>query len=117
MINPIGKAKKRRLKKYGSEKDFFAEVWGERPHVCAVCHYPLREPLRNVFSHIYSKGAYPQLRYCKLNLELWCCTILRSDGKQGCHNLWHNNPVKFWARAEMYGWQKPELQYLLSIIN
>ena len=45
----------------------------ERPHICTHCGKRLLEPLKPIyFSHIKSKGAYPELRLVKSNIELTC---------------------------------------------
>lgn len=55
------------------EKRLFIEIWNERPHVCSHCGKKLPEqPLVTFFSHIKSKGAYPELRLCKSNIEIVC---------------------------------------------
>lgn len=84
MINSIGKAKKRRLKKHGSEKDFFQEIWEDRPHQCENCGVSLPEPARTYyFSHIKSKGAHPSLRYDKDNVQLLCYECHYAYDSQG----------------------------------
>ncbi len=98
-------------------KKLYKQIWERRPHRCQVCGYPLRKPIANVFSHIYSKGAHPSLKYEPQNIQLWCATLIRLDDKFGCHDLWHSNPKAFWSRANANGWQKPELQQLKSQIN
>lgn len=55
------------------ELALFREIWNEREHVCVRCGKRLMEPMRvHYFSHIKSKGAYPELRLCKDNIELLC---------------------------------------------
>lgn len=63
-----------RLKKRNTgEAKLFREIWSERPHVCSCCGKILAEPMRaGYFSHIHSKGARPDLRLCKDNIELLC---------------------------------------------
>ncbi len=65
---------KYKRKKTG-EKELFLEIWNERPHICSnpECKKHLGdEPNAFFFSHIKSKGAYPELRLCKDNIELLC---------------------------------------------
>lgn len=55
------------------ELDLFKEIWAERPHICVKCGKRLGETLKPIFfSHIKSKGAYPELRLVKTNIELVC---------------------------------------------
>lgn len=55
------------------ELALFKEIWGERSHICTHCGKVLLEPLKPAyFSHIKSKGAFPNLRLEKSNIELVC---------------------------------------------
>ena len=66
---------KQKLKKPTGEKELFLEIWNERPHYCTnpECRtYLGEEPMTYFFSHIKSKGAYPELRLVKSNIELLC---------------------------------------------
>lgn len=73
------KGKPKGRKKTG-EGELFLEIWDERPHYCTNCKDPLgNEPVPHYFSHIKSKGAYPELRLVKTNIELLCLQ---------CHSLW-----------------------------
>lgn len=83
----------------GKLKELYKEIWDERPHVCANCGYPIREPIAHVFSHIKSKGARPDLKFDKDNIELLCSTWNRAEG-EGCHELHHSNPEKFKKRSK-----------------
>jgi hypothetical protein len=66
------KSKPKKHKKTG-ELDLFIEIWNERPHYCVKCSKWLGNSLKPVFfSHIKSKGAYPELRLTKTNIELLC---------------------------------------------
>ena len=57
------------------ELALFREIWLERVHVCTHCGSKLPEPLKPIyFSHIKSKGAFPELRLEKGNIELVCPT-------------------------------------------
>ena len=63
---------KYKRKKTG-EKDLFLEIWNERPHTCTYCTKNLgTDPKPIYFSHIKSKGACPELRLDKNNIELVC---------------------------------------------
>lgn len=90
-------------------KQLYREIWQERTHICAVCNYPINKPLAHVFSHVYSKGARPDLKYDKRNIQLWCSTLVRNDGKVGCHEAHHQQPMLFKERAKLTGWEKPDL--------
>lgn len=57
------------------DKEFFAEIWGEREHVCFESGKFLgNEPLTVYFHHVLPKksttGGYPQYRYKKWNIVL-----------------------------------------------
>ena len=67
------KAKKPKLRPATGELALFKEIWAERAHVCTHCGAKLPEPLKPIyFSHIKSKGAFPELRLEKTNIELTC---------------------------------------------
>lgn len=67
------KAKKPKLRPATGELALFKEIWSECPHICTHCGKRLLEPLKPIyFSHIKSKGAYPELRLVKSNIELTC---------------------------------------------
>lgn len=69
-----------RKSKPTGERELFAEIWAERPHVCTHCGKELPEPMLSFyFSHIKSKGAFPELRLEKSNIELTCVK---------CHQEW-----------------------------
>lgn len=54
-----------------SSKDFFMEIWDERPHVSEVSGEPLgEEPLAQFFSHVLGKGAHPEFKFDKRNIML-----------------------------------------------
>ena len=64
------------------EKAMFLEIWSEREHYCAntECRKFLGAiPMPIFFSHRKSKGAYPELRLDKNNIDLLCPT---------CHYEW-----------------------------
>lgn len=71
---PLKRSKiKPKKKKQTGEWNLFLEIWGEREHICENCKLPLGgTPLPIYFSHIKSKGAYPELRLVKSNIELLC---------------------------------------------
>jgi len=83
----------------GKLKDLYWEIWEEREHICANCGYPLSRPIAHCFAHIRSKGARPDLKYDKDNIQLLCSTWIRHDDKPGCHTLEHTNPKKFRERS------------------
>lgn len=71
-VEQSSKRVKKRRKPTG-EKELFLEIWGERPHVCTKCdRYLSGQPLAGYFSHIKSKGAHPELRLDKDNIEIVC---------------------------------------------
>jgi hypothetical protein len=45
--------KKKKVKR--SLKDFFAEIWSERLHICVECDRSLNTPRAHNFAHIKSK--------------------------------------------------------------
>ena len=55
------------------DREFFLEIWNERPHKCEECGKDLgRIPQPIFFSHILTKGRTPELRLNKKNIELLC---------------------------------------------
>lgn len=67
------KAKKPKMRRATGELALFKEIWAECPHICTHCGKRLLEPLKPIyFSHIKSKGAHPELRLEKSNIELTC---------------------------------------------
>lgn len=71
-----------RFKKATGEKGLFEEIWLERDHFCANlnCRKFLGHiPIVHFFSHRKSKGAYPELRLDKTNIDLLC---------RDCHYEW-----------------------------
>ena len=93
-IKPQQKVYKR--KKTG-ELDLFREIWEEREHVCKNCGDELSENVSirdfiHYFSHQKTKGAYPELRLDKTNIDLNCPT---------CHDLWEfADRSKFYERTK-----------------
>jgi len=60
-------------RKVTGEAAMFAEIWKERPHVCINCREYLGGAAKpHFFSHIKSKGAHPELRLVKSNIQLLC---------------------------------------------
>lgn len=73
---------KNKFNKPSGEKELFGEIWNERPHYCENknCNAFLgHEPLIQFFSHRKSKGARPDLRLDKSNIDLLCSK---------CHHEW-----------------------------
>ena len=68
---------------FTSEKDLFAHVWSERPHVSQVSGKPIHDPAPFTFAHVLAKGInkYPHLRFCPWNI--WLMTMQE-------HHLWDN---------------------------
>jgi 5-methylcytosine-specific restriction endonuclease McrA len=102
-------------------KELYKQIWEERQHRCAVCGYRINIPIESVpshcFSHVFSKGAHPSLKYEPKNIEIWCSTIIRLDDRRGCHELHHTKPKAFKERAMANGYQKPNLQSLKQQVN
>lgn len=68
------KSKPHETKKATGELKLFKEIWAEREHKCVKCGKDLGVVLKpQYFSHIKSKGAFPELRLDKTNIELLCC--------------------------------------------
>ena len=62
-----------RRRKATGEKKLFLEIWEESEHICTNCKIELGyEPRVHYFSHIKSKGAHPELRLDKDNIQLLC---------------------------------------------
>lgn len=54
----------------GKELDMFIEIWKERPHYSEVSGEPLGSFNVAYFSHLLSKGAFPEHRLNKDNIML-----------------------------------------------
>lgn len=64
---------KKKTTKNSGERLLFLEIWRERPHYCNKCGtYLGNTPKVHYFSHIKSKGAHPELRLDKNNIEILC---------------------------------------------
>ena len=87
----------------GKLKELYREIWEEREHRCANCAMYIPSPVVHNFSHIRSKGARPDLKYDKDNIEILCSSVNRYDRKTGCHELLHTNPDKFIERTIIMG--------------
>lgn len=60
-------------RKKTGEAALFFEIWIERPHLCNRCGKELPGPPRaHYFHHKKTKGAHPELRLDKENIELVC---------------------------------------------
>jgi 5-methylcytosine-specific restriction endonuclease McrA len=69
-----------KLREPTGELAMFEEIWKERWHHCVNCGSNLGDELNVVFfAHIKSKGAHPELRLEKDNIQLLCFT---------CHRLY-----------------------------
>lgn len=82
-----GNSKKVKRKPTG-ELEMFKDIWSERPHICVKCGKYLAEMNVRYFSHIKSKGAFPELRLDKNNIEILCVDChykyeFGSDGRKG----------------------------------
>lgn len=81
----------------GKLKDLYAELWYEREHCCSNCGEWIATPVVHNFSHIRSKGARPDLKYDKDNIEILCSSVNKQG--TGCHELSHTNPKKYRERG------------------
>jgi hypothetical protein len=63
------------------ERELFAQVWADRPHVCEVCGIAIREPRIHNFDHIETKGRRKDLRLDPSNIRIVCLA---------CHHERHN---------------------------
>lgn len=76
----------RRKERKGDLASLFLEIWAERDHVCEECGVHLGdEPKLIFFSHRKSRGAYPELRLDKDNIDLLC---------SACHRLRDFNEIE-----------------------
>ena len=96
----VSKTLKRRnnRKKYGKDEPFgeqftldeliYEKVFKAKPNRCEECGVELSDVFRNEdgrivdrfrFSHILSKGAFPEYRHCEWNFRLYCLQ---------CHQKW-----------------------------
>lgn len=78
-------------------KDLYREIWAEREHSCVHCGQAILYPIVHNFSHIRSKGARPDLKFVKDNIEILCSTINQIN-RIGCHELSHTNPKEYRQR-------------------
>lgn len=78
-------------------KELYREIWQEREHRCVNCGVWIASPVVHNFSHIRSKGARPDLKFDKDNIEI-LCSSLNWAGRTGCHELHHTDPEKFRER-------------------
>ena len=83
----------------GKLKDLYAEIWNERDHRCVNCGIYISRPVVHNFSHIRSKGARPDLKFDKDNIEILCSSVNRYDNKTGCHEFSHLKPSAYKARS------------------
>ena len=72
--NPIKKTLSEKAKnQIAADERFYQEIWDERPHYCEECGKFLGDELQKVFfSHILTKGAHPELRHEKRNINVLC---------------------------------------------
>lgn len=86
-------------------KKLYAEIWEERPHICVNCGMYVPEALAHNFAHIRSKGARPDLKYEKSNIEILCSSLDKMNyilHRQGCHELQHAGSQEYKDRAKKY---------------
>lgn len=83
-------------------KKIYMEIWENRPHVCTNCGVPIHTPIIHNFSHIRSKGARPDLKYDKDNIEILCSSVNRHDKKVGCHESKHSDIKVYKERRKGY---------------
>lgn len=73
-IKPTVNNERAKLQKqqFNTDREFYLEVWNERPHVCINCNCNLGEINLLYFHHIIRKSTYPQFRYDKDNIAILC---------------------------------------------
>ena len=88
------KMPKTRPKKPSGEWNMFLEIWQEREHRCEHCKIWLGDlPKAYMFSHRKGKGAHPELKLDKSNIDLFCWD---------CHYAYdHQGKEKFNQRKDM----------------
>lgn len=87
---------KKMLIRMKKDREFYKEIWNERPHVCEECSSLLGDFFTSVYcSHILAKGAFPTLRYNKENINILCLN---------CHQRW-----EFGDRKSMKIYPKNEI--------
>lgn len=81
-LKPLKKVSIKYKPKKTGLREFFEEIWNERPHYCENenCRKFLgKNPQPINFSHRRSKGASPELKFDKNNIDLLC---------PECHYIW-----------------------------
>lgn len=54
-------------------KEFYEEIWNERPHICDSCGAQLYGELRSIYiEHLLEKNVYPEFKFEKRNIILVC---------------------------------------------
>ena len=77
-MKPSKKALAKREENKRKDDEMRLEIWNERPHKCEITGEKIEfSPI--VFSHILSKGAYPEYRHKKENIMLVTARI---------HQIW-----------------------------
>lgn len=81
-----------RKPKASGEREVFAQIWAERPHVCANCQGDLGHDAKAwFFSHDLRKSQRPDLRLDPSNITLRC---------MACHRYYDDRDLdRYEARA------------------
>ncbi len=75
---------KQKVRKTTGERALNLEIWCERPHICHNCKINLGNiPKPFMFMHLRSKGACPELRLVKSNIEIACLKCHHAYDFQG----------------------------------
>lgn len=83
-----------------TDQKFYRFMWESKPHWCENCGLGLKEFSSVYISHIKSRGAYTELRYEPLNINILC-------GK--CHNKWEFSKLE--DKKKMFIYYQNKINY------
>lgn len=62
-----------------SNERFYRIMWAHKDHICEECGLPLEHYSSTFISHIFSRGAFPEMAYDVRNVNILCAR---------CHRKW-----------------------------
>lgn len=98
LVKPIKPVSKKRTLVCKVDDKIYEEIWREKEHICENCGKELGEEKKSLyFSHILSKGAYPEFRHRKENFNLLCFE---------CHRKWEDGTEESRSKMKVYLYNK-----------